>query len=250
MIRPVLRMSVLFALTTGGFTSLGFAHDTFSLKGLPHDRLDQSSTSEEITSSARDIDSEADLQEINLRYRLGYVRGWYGGTYLLPRTYAWRAGYWHGYYGYPSYARYWVSYPTYYYSSCYHPWVTTTYYYSVPSCWSSSTIVYDACTIPIRAAAVAPSPSVPAASGTPAEALPRSLPGVPSQVEPMKPPMPLPPQPGEPAPKSTKPDGGDPPTDVRLVRESPEPKRFRYPAYGEHIRSSDSMRVHWARNTK
>lgn len=230
------------ALMIGWSANQTMAEDTFWLKAPPEDRLDSNHDSSEHIALTRAVPIEDDLEPIHLRYRLGYARGWYGGTYILPRTYAWRAGYWHGYFGYPSVARYWVTYPSYYY----RPWISTTYYYSVPTYYYYSPVVYDACIIPIRGdAQPAPANVVPSAV-SPGDGLPRTQPGAPNQVDPVSPPMPLPPQPGEPAPKPTKPDANGPSSDVRLVRESAEPKRYRYPAYGEHLRSSGMATDRWA----
>ncbi|MCX7699289.1 MAG: hypothetical protein N2039_00260 [Gemmataceae bacterium] len=235
---------------TGAFVALVIAwssnpviaDDIYSLKALPGDRRETSHDSIDNENLPRAVPKEDDLEPINLRYRLGYARGWYGGTYFLPRTYAWRAGYWHGYFGYPSVARYWVTYPSYYY----RPWISTTYYYSVPTYYYYSPIVYDACVIPIRSDAQPAPASVLPSTVSPKDTLPRPQPSVPNQVDPVTPPMPLPPQPGEPAPKPTKPDANVPSNDVRLVRETVEPKRYRYPAYGEHLRSSGSTTDRWA----
>lgn len=185
---------------------------------------------------ARALPTEADTQEVNLRYRLGYWRGFYGGGYILPRTYAWRLGYWHGYYGYyPSYARYWSYYPVYPYRS----WTITTHY-SVPACYYSVPVVYyDPCTIPIGLTtserAVPSSPSTietsPATPRKDSQATP-----------PSESPMPLPPQPGEPAPKPNKPGVEKLNGELRLVHETHSGKRYRYPAYGEHLRPETAPR--------
>jgi hypothetical protein len=47
----------------------------------------------------RAMPGDDDLTDVNLRYRLGYARGASGGVYILPRFYAFRAGFSDGLYG-------------------------------------------------------------------------------------------------------------------------------------------------------
>src|SRR5262249_8182225 len=57
--------------------------------------------------------TDDDLQDVNLRYWLGYNRGLNGGIYILPRFYAFRAGFWDGFYGNaPNSAPYFIYWPS------------------------------------------------------------------------------------------------------------------------------------------
>ncbi len=91
-----------------------------------------------------------DITDVNLRYRLGYNRGYNGGFYVLPRFYAFRAGFNDGFYGrgfgasyYWGGPRWWGGYyPRYGYGGYYGG----SYYYSsyvYPSCGCYSTPVYS-----------------------------------------------------------------------------------------------------------
>lgn len=236
MIQQWRRIWAVSALMIGWSAHRAIADDTYWLKGLPEDRLTATTISPEVVSLARGFPSDDDLEPVNLRYRLGYARGWSGGSYILPRTYAWRVGYWHGYFGYPSFARYWVTYPTYYY----RPWVTTTYYYAAPIPYCYPPIAYDVCATPIRFEVQSSSTGNPLGTDLLPESLPRSRNMPTEETGPARPPALLPPQPGEPTPKPAKPDAGTPPSDVRLVHDAGKSKRYRYPAYGEHLRSADA----------
>jgi len=183
---------------------------------------------------ARAIPTADDVEPVNLRYRLGYRRGFYGAGYVFPRTYAWRLGYWDGYYSFPSYASYWVRYPTCYYQ----PVVVPRYYYTAPACYYVAPIVYDPCTISIR---MTTSGDVLPASSSVSEPLPSSERATPTPAQPNRVSPPLGPQPGEPAPKPSKPSVDNPPNELRLVRHEIPAKRFRYPAYGEHLRSGEQQ---------
>ena len=77
-----------------------------------------------------------DAQDVNLRYWLGYNRGLNGGIYILPRFYAFRAGFWDAYNGSPPnsapFIVYWPSVRASYYGGWY-PFYPGTIRWGAPS---------------------------------------------------------------------------------------------------------------------
>lgn len=202
-----------------------------------------------------------DLEEVNLRYWRGYVRGSWGGGYVFPRAYAFRAGYYNAggyfpgnyiarryYYG-PSYYAY--SYPTYYSTPVYY---TPSYYYSPSYCYSpiSGSEVIPATTLqspaPRRMAEPeepAYAPRVPAKPSTPAPAGEYNYdgPATPRTKAPtyrydgdpaLKVPMPSNPAPA-PTPTAPKID----PADGRLVKSAPSAKKYSFQAYGDNRKTQE-----------
>jgi hypothetical protein len=210
--------------------------DTFNLKLSPSAAA---SAAAEFSHDSRAQAGDDDLEDVNLRYRLGYRRGYYGGDYILPRFYAFRSGYYDGYYGsryYGSYywPRYYYSRPYYYYGS-YYPrlaYYTPPIYYSSPVIYSAPSVYYSLSS---------PVPRIPPSAPLNA---PRPLEGtMPEPEPPMAPTAPrlLP----EPTPKkqSYRYDGGPVPAprsdaaQGRLVS-LPAAKKYTYPAYGDNRRQS------------
>jgi hypothetical protein len=80
-----------------------------------------------------------DVQDVNLRYWLGYNRGLNGGIYILPRFYAFRAGFWDAYNGSPPnsapFVVYWPSVRASYYGGWY-PFYPGTIRWGAPSFYS------------------------------------------------------------------------------------------------------------------
>lgn len=153
-------------------TGVSFADDdtvNLKLKKAPAMSGGIGPTGDFVYEDARARADEDDTEDVNLRYRLGYNRGYWGGVQIFPRGYAWRSGYYNGLYGYPystgfrglfgGYRPIWgaayrshfyggyyagFGYPT-YYSSYY---CSTPVYYSSPVIYSSSfyyssPVVYD-----------------------------------------------------------------------------------------------------------
>ncbi len=187
---------------------------------------------------AKASSDDDDLEDVHFRYRLGYSRGYYGGSYFFPRFYAFRRGYWNGYYGGGYYGGF---YPR-YYGGNYAPSYA---YYSAPLYYSAPTIrtyYSDPCFCSIGgtiAPAVALTAARPALSDPePPTAPPREYPyDGPSQAKtpshrydggPAK----SAPMPNAPAPKMKDPTRINP-ADGRIVKMPPPAKKYSFAAYGE-----------------
>ena len=213
------------------------------------------------------LDAE-DTEDVNFRYWRGSARASWGGGYVFPRAYAFRAGYYNsgGYYPGNYIARaysygpsYYASYsaPVYYSAPAYYAapaYYTPTYYYSSSCCYSpiGGTEVIQATTLqsPVQRRMAEPeepaySPRTPARPATPAVPSREYQYDGPAAPQTKTPtyrydgdPAIKAPAPREAAPAPAAPSQKIDPADGRLVK-MPAAKKYSFQAYGENRKTQE-----------